>query len=267
MLIAGRAANRSRMSRAAALCLALVLSESVAADTALRFAPPPVFGSVRAAVLDETGERVGEAEFVSEKLVDGRIQLRAKTRLESGAGSETGAVLAPAGAKDRFKLVSEHSQTFAPGRVLAVETRIDHGAQRARCSGSASDGGELALASDARVANVPVQLLLGPFAASQQQRLDVDVVVCRGSPRLLTMRAERKRAPEWPARARVVEVEYGPSGFLGAIAGLVAPRASFWFDPSERAPWIAHRLPLEPGRAPVIVLRTGVDIAPTLLSE
>jgi len=196
------------MPRAPALCLALLFPLSAGADTALRFGPPAAFGSVEASVLDETGNRIGAAEFETVRLEGGLIRLRARTRLDSGAGSETEALLAPA-ARERFKLVSEHSKTFAAGRALAVEARIDHAARRARCSGSASDGGELALAANARVANVPVQLLLAPFASSQQQRLDVEVVVCRGSPRLLTMRAQRARSPAWPSRARVVEVEYG----------------------------------------------------------
>lgn len=255
------------MSRLLIALLALCLPLAVAADTALRFEVPPVLGKTSARVVDEAGKRVGEANFETAKLARGGIRLRALTRLDSGAGSETEAVLAPAERPDRLKLVSERSQTFAAGHVLAVETRIDHAALRARCSGSASDGGELALAADARIANVPVQLLLRPLATSPQSKLDVEVVVCRGAARLMTMRAERKRTSAWPARARVVEIEYGPSGFLGALAGLVAPRASFWFDPSEPAPWIAHRLPLEPGGAAVFVVREGVTLAPALLKN
>ncbi len=253
------------MSRLLVALLTLGLPLAARADTALRFEAPPVLGTTSARILDEAGKRVGEARFEAAKLAGGGLRLSALTRLASGAGSETEAVLAPAERRDRLKLVSERSQTFAAGHVLAVETRIDHAARRARCSGSASEGGELALAADARVANVPVQLLLRPLATSAQNNLDVEVVVCRGAARLMTMRAERKRTGPWPKRARVVEIEYGPSGFLGALAGLVAPRASFWFDPSEPAAWIAHRLPLEPGGAPVFVVREGVALAPELL--
>ena len=40
----------------------------------------------------------------------------------------------------------------------------------------------------------------------------------------MTMRAERKAIAAWPGRAHVVEIAYGPTGWLGALAGLVMPR-------------------------------------------
>ena len=254
------------MSRILLALLALQLPLAAAADTALRFEPPSVFGSTRASVVDETGKRVGDAHFETEKLADGGIRLRGLTRLASGAGSETEAVLAPAERTDRLKLVSEHSKAFGAGHTLAVELRIDHVARRAHCSGSASDGGELALDADARVANVPVQLLLRPLATTGQQRVDAEFVLCRGKPRLISLRGEREGTAAWGKHARVVEVEYGPTGFLGVLAGLVAPRASFWFDPSEASPWIAHRMPVEPGGAAVFVVREGVTL-PSVLFE
>lgn len=247
------------------LALAAWLPLAAWADTALRFEAPAALGATSARIVDESGRRIGGARFEAEKLAGGGLRLRAVTRLDSGAGSETETVLAPAERRGRLKLVHERAQTFAAGGALAVESRIDHAAGRAECSGSASDGGAIALASDARVANTPVQLLLRPLATTAQRKLDVDVVVCRGTPRLLGMRAERKGAAAWPERARVVEVEYGPAGFLGALAGLVAPRASFWFDPREATPWLAHRMPLEPGGSAVLVVREGVALAPSLL--
>jgi hypothetical protein len=149
--------------------------------------------------------------------------------------------------------------------VLAVDVRIDHRALRARCGGAASEGGSLALAPTARLANTPIQLLLPPLATSRERELEVENVICRGAPRLMTMRAERKRTEPWPRRPRVVRVEYGPSGLLGALAGLVSARVSFWFDPADVSPWIAHRMPLEPGGRPVWVVREAVALPADLI--
>jgi hypothetical protein len=253
------------VSRRLVALLAVLLPLATRADTALRFEAPTVLGRTNARVVDELGKPIGEARFETEQLANGGIRLSALTRLDSGAGSETEAVLAPAERGAQLKLVSERSQSFAAGHQLALEARIDHVARRAECGGSASDGGSLALDSGARVANTPVQLLLRPLATTSQREIEVQVVVCRGAPHLMTMRGERKGTAAWPGRARVVEVEYGPTGLLGALAGLMAPRISFWFDPSQAAPWIAHRMPLEPGGASVIVVREGVALASSVL--
>jgi hypothetical protein len=255
------------VSQSLVAVLALLLPLAVHADTALRFEVPSVLGGTSARVVDESGKRIGKAQFETEQLTSGGIHLSAITRLDSGAGSETEAVLAPAERSAQLKLVSEHSQSFAAGHQLVLEARIDHVARRAECGGSASDGGSLALDAGARVANTPVQLLLRPLATTSQREIEALVVVCRGAPHLMTMRGERKGTAAWPGRPRVVEVEYGPTGLLGALASLMAPRISFWFDPSQAAPWIAHRMPLEPGGASVIVVREGVALASSVLKS
>ncbi len=197
------------------------------------------------------------------------VRLRSVTRLDSGVASELEAILAPAEAEGRLLIVSETSRTFARGGALAVLTQIDHTARRVRCSGPASDGGELALESRDQVVNVPVQLLLAPLARSDAQEVRAEMAVCRGKPRVIAVEGRRTRERSWPGRPRVVEVEYSLSrnSWLGALAGFVAPRARFWLDASAPSPWLAHQLPLEPGGEPLFVVREGVALDAKLLAN
>ncbi len=246
------------------LGLALLGGGAARAESALLLHTPAVFGVVPAASYDEGGRRVGEAHLVIEELPGGNVRIIAESGFQGGARSVASAELSPAGGDGALRLLTQESHSFGPKGIPLGVLRVDHRAARASCS-QEDEGGtrveEIDLPGRDRVVNVPMNLFFLPLLQGEAERLHFQMFLCRGEPRLLDFEAwveQRRNGRQRP----VVEVRYRPElgSLISPVAQTFLPRLSFWFDPTARNPWIAHRLPLYSGGPEVVVAREGVPL-------
>jgi hypothetical protein len=160
--------------------------------------------------------------------------------------------------------VLQESRTFRADGSLRGLLSIDHRARVASCTrpnGVSQTVERIALPEHDRVANVAMTLLFEPLVRGATPTLAFQLFLCEGGARVVDFEAHVEHHENGRHGPRsLVEVRYRPD--LGAISSFVAdylvPRLSFWFDPSEPTPWVAHRLPLYTKGPEVIVVRDGV---------
>jgi hypothetical protein len=263
--------RRTPLPLAAALGVAVLLgyAAGAGAESALRMEYPASFGTVPAATYDAERNRIGAAHLVIEGLEGGRVRIFSESGITGGARTVATAELVPADGGRWLELVLEESRTFGSNGSPRGILRIDHRARLGSCSKPSGEGEErrLELPAVDRVANVPMNLLFLPLVRGDTDRLDFQLFLCGGGPRLVDFEATRAPTNGSGETGDAVEVRYGPQ--LGPVLSLVAPsflpKLSFWFDRREPHRWLAHRIPLYSDGPEVFVIRDGVP--PRSLAE
>jgi hypothetical protein len=231
---------------------------------------PESFGVVPASTYDESGRRVGDAHLAVERMDDGRVRMLAESGIQGAERNVVTAMLEPVNGGSALRLLQQSSRSFDAGGRGLGELSVDHTAQEGRCQPPA--GGEpsqvLVLPPHDRVANIPVNLLLLPLAKGERERIDFQLMLCRGGPRLVKATAEVARHVRTQDGPRdIVEIKYdvdfGP--LLSSMARPFVPKLAVWFDPKHPDGWLAHRMPLFAKGPTVMVVRAG--IAPEWLGD
>jgi hypothetical protein len=248
---------------AAALAAALLgLARHAGAESALRMEYPASFGTIPAATYDSERHRVGAAHLVAEHLDDGNVRLFSESGITGGVRTVVTAELAPEPGGRWLRLLLQESRSFAPDGTPRGHLRIDHRTRKGSCTAYSGHGGTrtLELPAEDRVANVPMNLFFLPLVRGDAERIDFQLFLCGGGPRLVDFEATRAPANGSETPREVVEVRYGPQ--LGPVLSLFArsflPRLSFWFDRAQPHRWLAHRVPLYGGGPEVLVIRDGI---------
>ncbi len=223
---------------------------------------PESFGAIPAATYDTGRHRVGAAHLAVEHRDDGNVRLFSESGITGGARTVATAELAPVAEGRWLRLVLQESRTFASDGTPRGLLRIDHRSRTASCIALSGNGGTRALELPAqdRIANVPMNLFFLPLVRGDAERLDFQLFVCGGGPRLVDFEATRAPENGSDTAPEAVEIRYGPH--LGPVLSLVAPaflpRLSFWFDRALPHRWLAHRVPLYSDGPEVLVIRDGI---------
>jgi hypothetical protein len=222
---------------------------------------PGFFGPIPASTYDVDRKQVGEARLVIEKLGNGNVRISSESGFTGGARTVATAELVPAAGSNKLRPVLQESRSFDPdGNALGVLS-IDHVQGIASCRNPNGEMKEkIALPSNDRVANVPLNLLFLPLVRREKKEVAFQLFMCGGGAHFMDFVANlapSSRNGKQPQKA--VEVRYGPDfGFATLVAQNFVPKLSFWFDPEAPHHWMAHRLPLY-GKGPeVFVVRDGV---------
>jgi len=246
----------------ALLLAAVALAAGTArAESDLLMDPPGFFGPIPASTYDVDRKQVGEARLLIEKLGNGNVRISSESGFTAGAHTIATAELVPAEGGDKLRPVLQASRSFDPdGNALGLLS-IDHMQGIASCKNP--DGkirGQIALPSNDRIANVPLNLLFLPLVRREKKEIDFQLFMCGGGPHFMDFVASLAPSSRNGNRPKtVVEVRYGPDfGLATLVAQNFVPKLSFWFDPEAPHRWMAHRLPLY-GKGPeVFVVRDGV---------
>jgi hypothetical protein len=248
------------------LCLASAASPARGEST-LSLAPPERFGEITADTYDEKGRRVGDANLRVERLPSGNILMEILSGIDGSARFAGSAELAPNGPDGTMRLVRERTQAVDEAEKSMGVTTIDHVAGVAQCGkpeGSDDAPAPIALPTDDRVVNVPLNLLFQPLARGEAEVIDFQVLLCRTGARIVSAQA-RVVDGVGEGGARVVEIRYrlnlGP--ILSRLAAPFMPQISFWFDQNSPGEWVGHRMPLFSKGPTVFVVRSG--FSPNLL--
>jgi len=247
---------------AVAVACALFSAASAGAESALRLDLPHHFGTIPAATYDTDRERIGAAHLVLERQENGMVRIFSDSGFERGARTVVTAELVPAPGDSKLKPVVQESRTFDSDGTPRGVLRIDHREGLASCTPN-GDGAvvrTLELPDPDRVANVPMNLFFLPLVRGTAERLDFQLFLCSGGPRLVDFQATRAPSNGRNGSHDVVEIRYGPElpAVLSFVAPRFLPRLSFWFDPSEPHRWLAHRVPLYGDGPEVLVIRDGI---------
>jgi hypothetical protein len=253
-----------RLARAlaGALAAAPLAAGPLHAESALRMESPARFGAIPAATYDRDRDRVGSAHLVIERLDDGKVRIFSESGIEGGARTVATAELLPDAGGRWLRPVLQESRTFHPDGTPRGLLRIDHRERLGSCI--PQDGARpmrtLELPDADRITNVPMNLFFLPLVRGRVERLDFQIFLCGGGPRLVDFQATRAPSNGRGTPREVVEIRYGPE--LGPLLSLIAPsflpKLSFWFDPAEPHRWLAYRIPLYSDGPEVLVIRDGV---------
>lgn len=246
----------------ALLLAAVVLAAGTGrAESDLLVDYPGFFGSIPASTYDVDRKQVGGAQLLIEKLGNGNVRISSESGFTGGASTIATAELVPAdhGHKLRPVLQESHSRD-RDGNDLGLLS-IDHVRGVASCrnpDGKIRD--EIALPSNDRVANVPLNLLFLPLVRHEKKEVDFQFFMCGGGAHLMNFVANLAPSSRDGKRPQnVVEVRYGPDfGLANLVTQRFIPKLAIWFDPQAPYRWLAFRLPLY-GKGPeVFVVRDGV---------
>jgi len=261
--------SRGDWARSLLLTLAalLISSEPAWADSELMLPYPASFGRIPAATFDAGRHRVGGANLEVEKLEDGTVRIYAESGVDGGARTIATATLSPIVGTNLLRPVFQESSSFGAENEPLGTMRIDHTSGEATCSHPNPDGEgthtqRVALPSQDRIANVPLNLLFDPLVKGSASTVNFQILLCRDDAELVDFQAKVvRRNAATDGSDHLVEVRYGPDfgSVFSLLAKAVVPRLSFWFDPASPNPWIAHRMPLYTGGPEVFVVRQGVE--------
>jgi hypothetical protein len=230
------------------------------AESDLLMEYPGFFGPIPASTYDVDHRQVGEASLVIEKLDNGNVRMSSESGFTGGARTVAIAELVPAEGGDKLRPVLQESRSIdSDGNAMGVLS-IDHVRGIASCrnpDGQMED--KLALPSDDRVANVPLNLLFLPLVRHEKKQVSFQLFLCGGGAHLVDFVASLAPSSRNGKPKNVIEVRYGPDfGIATLVAQNFVPKLAFWFHPDEPHRWMAHRLPLY-GKGPeVFVVRRGV---------
>lgn len=257
-----------RIPRAAALGLAfaVTLASGARAESSLRLPLEDAFGAIPASTYDEeTAKRLGDAKIEMSRLPNGNLLVVASGAIQDAEAISLTAELEKTPDGGAMRPVWQQSHSWdAQGRTQGIMW-IDHRNRRALCTPAEQEHEEtfdLVLEEPDLVANVPMHLLFGPLVRGEQQQVSFQFLACKAR-RVVPARAavaERSAAGEnGPALIEVrSELDLGP--LLTPVARAFLPRFSFWFDPSTRAGWVGHRMPLFTGGPQVLVVKSGIPV-------
>jgi len=262
---------RSWRPIAISVAVALLAAEPLRAESALRLELPQRFGEIPAATYDGKRERIGGAHLLMERLDGGGVRILSESGISAGARTIATAELAPEASGRWLRPALEESRTFdrdgAPRGLLRIDHREGIGSCTPRRGDRDGEVRTLALPDPDRVANVPMNLLFLPLVRGSAERLDFQLFLCRGGPRLVDFRATRAHSEGGEASDGVVEIRFEPE--LGPLLSLIAPRflprLSFWFDGAAPFRWLGYRIPLYSDGPEVFVIRDGIP--PRWLSD
>jgi hypothetical protein len=231
------------------------------AESELLMEYPGFFGPIPASTYDVDRRQVGEARLVIEELGNGNVRMSSESGFTDGARTLATAELVPVAGSTKLRPVLQESRSFDPdGNPLGVLS-IDHVQGTASCRNPNGEmREEIALPSNDRVANVPLNLLFLPLVRREKKEVTFQFFMCGGRAHFMDFVANLAPSSRNGKQPRnVVEVRYGPDfGFATLVAQNFVPKLSFWFDPEAPHRWMAHRLPLY-GKGPeVFVVREGV---------
>jgi hypothetical protein len=260
-----------RLAISVALGLLLAGAQDVRAESDLLLPMPTSFGVVPASTYDVHGRRVGDAHLAVERMPDGRVRMVAESGIQGAERNVVTAMLEPLKGGSALRLLEQSSRSFdATGGALG-EMRVDHTAREGRCipPNGNSAAPALALPELDRVANIPVNLLLLPLARGERDRIEFQLMLCRGGPRVVEATAEVARRVHTEDGPRdIVEIRYDVdlgSALFSSMVRPFVPKVAVWFDPAHPDGWLAHRMPLFAQGPTVMVVRTGV--APEWLGD
>lgn len=231
---------------------------------------PRSFGTFPASTYNEDGKRVGDAHLVIEKLDNGHVRLFGESGIDGSARNVVTAEFETANGGSALRLLRQTSRSWnAAGQGLG-QLSIDHQARLGRCDPpQASGDGQktMELPDRDRVANIPINLLFLPLATGERDKVEFQVFLCSGKPRLVKAKASvARRVKTEDGLRNIVEVRYdldlGP--MLSRLARPFIPKVAVWFDPKDPDAWLAHRMPLFAKGPTVMVVRTGIP--PELLN-
>jgi hypothetical protein len=238
------------------------------AESALSLPFPDRFGVIPAVTYDAEGHPIGHGLLRVERRENGSVWIEAETGIDSGGENTVSAELEPVGDGSELRLVAQFSRSHDEiGDALGL-LHIDHRAHQARCfppreNGSAPEPQVLELPAQDRVANVPLNLLFLPLVRGEEKRVDFQILLCRGGPRLVDAKGTvMRREAHGTGNGDLVEIEYEldlPSA-LAIMARPFLPRISMWFDSQEPGSWLGHRMPLYTKGPTVLVVRSGVSL-------
>jgi len=245
--------------------LALPPARAAHAESALRLPPQEAFGAIPASTYDEeTAKRLGDAKIELSRLPNGNLLMVAAGSIEGAEAISLAAELekTPDGKALRPKWQESHSWD-AQGRTQGIMW-IDHVNGRALCTPAEQEhepSFEVALEARDLVANVPMHLLFLPLVSGEQQEVSFQFMACKAK-RVVPAKASVAQTLSPDGKPPLIEVrselDLGP--ILTPLARAFMPRFSFWFDPTARAEWVAHRMPLFTGGPQVLVVRSGVPV-------
>jgi len=246
----------------ALLLAAVALAASTGhAESDLLMDHPRFFGPIPASTYDGDRKQVGEARLVIEKLDNGNVRISSESGFSGGARTIATAELVPAESSDKLRPVLQESRSFDPdGNAMGVLS-IDHVQGIASCRNLAGEvRGQVALPSNDRVANVPLNLLFLPLVRRENEEISFQLFMCGGGAHFMDFVASLAPSSRNGNRPQtVVEVRYSPDfGLATLVAQNFVPKLSFWFDPEAPHRWMAHRLPLYSKGPEVFVVREGV---------
>jgi hypothetical protein len=256
---------RARLSTAILVLLFALAPGGARAASALRVPFPPAIGPIDAATYDEAGRRLGPAAFAVDRLGDGHVRIQASGGIEGAERTEVSAMLAPTDDGQALRPVRQESRSFdAAGVPMGVLT-VDHERGVAVCAAADRSEGaprELVLPAQERVANVVLNFLFAELARGNTERVEFQILVCRGGPRVMQGRAAVETpVPSQGEAPGLVEVRYGVElgPLLTRVASPFLPRLSAWFDPTSPDAWVGHRIPLFAQGPIVLIVRAGIS--------
>ncbi len=233
------------------------------ARSAFVLSPPPSLEPIPAGTYDDYGRRVGEATLRYEEHDDGRVYMRAVTKMNAGPENEINAVFEEIDDGRALRVLRESSISHgADGKPMTL-VEVDHEKGEARCTppGAPPDKADvLRLPEDDRVGNTIMSLLFQPLVRGETDRIEFQAFLCSGGARLMDFVAIPAKSSAHPPGDHVVEVRFGPNlgRFVSWMASVVVPKLRFWFD-AEHGEYLAHRMPLYGGGPEVVVAREGVS--------
>jgi len=263
-----------RKSVCAALALACLLAPAVGAQSdiqppgpphsILRLPIPAVFGEIPSATYDEAGKKIGAAKIDILQLPTGNTYMMASSGIAGAESMVLSTELAPTPDGHALRPLWQMSHAYdKTGRSLGIMF-IDHEKGEAFCTpedGNPAPPDKLPIPQPDRVAHVPLNLLFLPLAKGETNEIKFQFLLCALGPRFVDAKATV--AQHIPAKDGVdplVEVRYelDLNPVLAALARPFLPRFAFWFSPTARDPWVAHRMPLASKGPAVLIVRTGV---------
>ena len=246
-------------------CSAL-LSGGAAAESSLVLPGPPSLQIIPASTYDLSGHRIGPATLATTRQQNGSIRINVETGSDSGARTVAHADLTPVDDGNGLRLLREQSQSYDDQGKPLVLLHIDHARGEATCTpppGSKDEEVRVALPSNDRIANVPLNLLFLPLVQGEVEQLEFQYFLCRGGARVMDFKARLGESTTGKDGRSIIEVSYGPdlSKFVSWLAKALTPKLSFWFESGDSFGYLAHRMPLYSKGPEVMVIRDGLSPA------
>jgi len=248
----------------AAVLVSLLLTPEAGAKSALILNAPSFYGEIPARTYDVQGKPIGSASLSLVQEEDGKVRMRAESRIDGGARNVVEATFEVLNGGSQLRILSQQSQSYDPkGKSLGV-LHLDHTRREGSCTppgAERKDAEILPLPEDDRIANVPLNLLFVPLVQGSVEEIEFQVFLCRGGARIIDFKTDVTARPSRPGSAGVVEVRYRPvlNQVLSWLATRLTPELAFWFDANGEGTYLAHRMPLYSKGPEVIVVRDGIS--------
>jgi hypothetical protein len=250
----------------AAFLLACTVGATARAESSLRLPLEDPFGKIPASTYDEANaKRLGDAKIEMVGLPNGNVLIVAFGSIQGAEALSLTAELEKTPDGGAMRPVWQHSHSWdAEGRTQGIMW-IDHRTRRALCTPAEQTDEqmfEVDIPEPDLIANVPMHLLFWPLIRGETDHVEFQFLACKAH-RIVPARATiaQHLTPDDGSPPLVEvrpELDLGP--LLTPLARAFLPRFSFWFDPTLRSGWVAHRMPLFTGGPEVLIVRSGVPV-------